>query len=289
MRRRRSQALAALACLVLAGACRSDSGLTESSSGRAAGITTTTTTTQPTGSPTTTSAPAPAGSPTTTATPGTTSAGNPTAAGAGGSTTVPAGAGARRAFAAPGTYRYTSIGRFSTTLTGPQPRDGEVILTVDPPTGNDQHSVRQGPGRTTEQVLRLQDGNAYVASLRLAELGMTKEIRPNPPGLVLPADVAPGRTWSWRATSTDGLTEIRSEFRAVRTEDVAVGPQRVATMVVEVLVTLTGDVTASSTQELWVAAGHGLVVRQEDTTEGRLGGVAFTTSSTETLVSLDPS
>lgn len=278
---RRSLAAVVVFALAAAGGCRSYDGPAESSSGRATGFTTTT---APPVTASTTAAPAGAvTAPATT----TTAAPDPGLSQAGGPTTVPDG-GAGTGFARPGTYRYSSTGRSSSTLGGSQSRDGEVTLRVDPPAGADQHSVRQGPGRTTEQVLRQKDGSVYVVSLRLAEQGLTKEVRPSPPGVALPADAAPGRSWSWRAVSTDGQTVVHSEFRAVRTEDVTVGAARVPALVLEVVVTLTGDVTAMSTQTMWVSARHGLVLRLEDTTQGRLGAITFTTTSTDTLASLDP-
>lgn len=191
-------------------------------------------------------------------------------------------------FTAPGTYRYTTTGSFTTALTGTQPRNGEATLVVDPPSGTDQHSVRRAFGRVTDQVLRLEAGGAYLVSLRLTDSGIDKEVRPSPPGLALPADAAPGRTWSWQATSTDGATEVQSTFRAVRTEPVAVGGQQVPALVVEVTLSLTGDVTVTSTQTLWVAVDKRMIVRQDDNTQGRAGLITFSSTASDVLVSLTP-
>lgn len=192
-------------------------------------------------------------------------------------------------FTPPGTYRYTTTGSFTTALTGTQPRNGEATLVVDPPSGTDQHSVRRAFGRVTDQVLRLDAGGAHLVSLRLTDTGIDKEVRPSPPGLALPADAAPGRTWSWQATSTDGATQVQSTFRAVRTESVAVGGQQVPALVVEVALGLTGDVTVTSTQTLWVAVDQRMIVRQDDTTQGRAGLITFSSTASDVLVSLTPS
>ena len=190
----------------------------------------------------------------------------------------------------PGTYRYTTSGSFSSTPGGPpQPRNGESTLVVEPPVGPDQRSVHQGPGRTTEQVLRIDAGGAHLVFLRRSEQGIVKEIRPSPPALALPADAVPGRSWSWRATSTDGQTVVDAGFRAVRTEDVTVGPDRVTALVVEAVVSTTGDIVSTSRQTLWVSLRHRLVVRQDDTTDGRVGAIAFTSTSSDRLMSLVPS
>lgn len=192
------------------------------------------------------------------------------------------------AFTPPGTYRYTTTGHFTSSLTGPQARNGSVVLTVDPPSGPDQRSVRSGVGRITQQVLRLDAGGAYLVSLRLTDNGLDKEVRPAPPALALPADASPGRMWSWRATSTDGRTTVDSSFKAVRTEDVTVRTERVATLVVEVVLTLSGDIVSTSRQTLWVSPRQGLVVRQDESTEGRFGVIPFSATSSDILVSLTP-
>ena len=282
-----------LAALVLAGACGGDDGPSERASDRttapSTASTASTTTSAAPGSPGATTAP-PAGGGGATSGAGTgTTAPSRAAATTTTAATAPAGQAGGQVLPAPGTYRYDSTGRFtSATLGISQPRDGEVVLTVEPPAGADQRSVRQGAGRTTEQVLRVQGGDVLLVSLRLVDQGITKEVRPSPPALALPAGASPGRTWSWRARSTDGQTEVSSEFRAVRVEDVAVGADRVSALVVEVRLTTTGDLELTSTQTMWVSQRHGLVVRQDDATQGTLGGIAFTSTASDRLRSLLP-
>lgn len=253
---------------------------------------------------------APTGATATTADPATAAAGAATAAG-GASTPVPVKAGPtttttattrpastttttaapaapRLNFAPAGTYRYTSTGRFTTALTGIQERNGEATITIDPPSGADQRSVRQGLGRSTEQVLRLDGANALLVSLHLTDQGIDKEVRPSPPALALPGDAAPGRTWSWRAMSTDGRTTVDSSFNVARTEDITVGGERVSALVIEAVLALSGDIVSTSRQTLWVSPQRRLVLRQDETTDGRLGLVAFSTTSSETLLSLTP-
>lgn len=191
-------------------------------------------------------------------------------------------------FTPPGRYRYATTGRFTTALTGTQERTGEALLVVDAPSGTDQRSVRTGFGRSTEQVLRLAGGDAFLVSLHLMDQGIDKEVRPSPPGLALPGDAAPGRTWSWRAVSTDAKTTVDSSFKVLRTEDVAVGPERVPALVVEVVLTLAGDVVSTSRQTLWVSTRDRLVVRQDDSTQGAFGLITFSSTSSDTLVSLTP-
>lgn len=190
-------------------------------------------------------------------------------------------------FTAPGTYRYSTTGRFTSAL-GTQDRSGQATLTVNPPAGTDQRSILQGVGRTEEQLLRSEGGNALVVSLRITDQGIDKEVRPTPPALALPGDAIPGRSWSWESKSTDGLTTVASAFRVLRFEDITVGAERVPTLVVEVAVMLSGDVTSTSKQTLWISRAHRLIVRQDDATEGRFGLFTFSTASTDTLLSLTP-
>jgi hypothetical protein len=259
--------------------CGDDGGAERES----AGATTTTTlaappsseaTTAPTEASTTTAAPARRGPAATTAATSTTAA--------------PAGTPSAAQFTAPGTYRYAATGQFTSTLGGPQPRNGETTLTVDPPSGTDQRSVRLGLGRTTEQVLRVDGAGAHLVSMRITDQGVVKEVRPSPPVLALPADAAVGRTWAWRATTTDGATTVDATMRALRQENVTVGGVAVPALVVEAVLTLTGDLVSTSKQTLWVSDRHRLIVRQDDATEGRLGIVAFSSTSSETLVTLAP-
>ena len=277
----RAAALALALALVVA-SCGDDGGAERES----AGATTTTTLAAP---PSTEATTAPAEGPTTTAAPAAGRRGPATTTAPPTTTAAPAGTSSAAQFTAPGTYRYAATGQFTSTRGGPQPRNGETTLTVDPPSGTDQRSVRQGLGRTTEQVLRMDGGGAHLVSMRITDQGVVKEVRPSPPVLALPADAAIGRTWAWRATTTDGATTVDATMRALREEDVTVGGVAVPALVVEAVLTLTGDLVSTSKQTLWVSDRHRLIVRQDDATEGRLGVVAFSSASSETLVTLTPS
>ena len=279
----------AVAVLALAGACGGDDKDAEQTSSSGATTTTTVATTESIG---TTTSPAPStattakpGRPSSTASSSTTSKPATTTAA---TTTTQATAPTVPGFTPPGTYRYAMTGSFTSTLTGTQPRDGESTLVVDPPSGTDQHSVRRSLTRTTDQVLRLQGGDALLVSLRLVYEGIDKEVRPSPPGLALPGDAGPGSHWSWRAVSTDTKTTVDSSFRVLRTEDVTVGPDRVEALVVELVLTITGDIVSTSRQMLWISTRHRLIVRQDDTTQGTFGAIAFSGATSETLQSLTP-
>jgi hypothetical protein len=281
--RRRRGAAVVVASLLLAAACGGDDG--DDSAREPDGATTTTTTTTTTAAVPTVASSGPAA----TTTPTTSARGGPTTSTAlPATTTTAAPSPPGLPFTTPGTYRYASAGQFTSTLTGPQSRNGETTLTVDPPSGSDQRSVRRAFSRTTEQVLRLDAGGAHLVYLRLTDQGIDKEVRASPPVLALPAYAAPGRTWTWRLTSTDGLTSVDSTFRALRSEVLAVGDQRVPALVVEVVLSLSGDIVSTLTQTTWVSLERRLLLRQDEASDGRFGVVRFSGSTSETLLALTP-
>lgn len=280
--RRRRGAAAVVASVLLAAACGGGDG-GDDSAREPDGATTTTTATTAAVPTVASSGPAATAAPTTTARGGTTTSTAPAA-----TTTTSVTSPLGLPFTTPGTYRYASAGQFTSTLTGPQSRNGETTLTVDPPSGSDQRSVRRAFSRTTEQVLRLDAGGAHLVYLRLTDQGIDKEVRASPPVLALPADAAPGRTWTWRLTSTDGLTSVDSTFRALRSEVLTVGDQRVPALVVEVVLSLSGDIVSTLTQTTWVSLERRLLLRQDEASDGRFGVVRFSGSTSETLVALTP-
>lgn len=188
----------------------------------------------------------------------------------------------------PGRYRYASTGTFAVGLGGEQRRSGESVLTVDPPAGADQHSIREGEGRVSEQIVRFQPDGAYLVMLKVTEQGLTKEFRPPSPVLAVPGAAAPGRTWSWRVTSTDGKTTLDASFRAERREAVSVGADTLEALVVQATLVTSGDLASRGTQTLWVAESRRLVVREQAATEGTFGAFSFRSTSDERLISLTP-
>lgn len=275
-----------LAAVVILAACGGDgdSGPDETSDPTPPPTTSTTTAGgTPLVSGTSTPAPAPASGSATTTSPRSSATTRP-AAGKAASPATPA-----IVTTPPGRYRYASTGTFSIGVTGEQHRNGESILTVDPPAGADQHSHRQGDSRSTEQILRFQSDGTYIVMLKLTEQGLTKEFRPPTPVLAFPYSAPIGRTWSWRMTSTDGKTTVETSFRIERTEPVAVGPESVPAVVVAAKVVTTGDLASRGTQTLWVAEGRRLVVREQSVTDGTFGTFSFRSTAEERLLQLAPS
>ena len=260
MRRSGSRlAAVALAALVLAGACGGDDHDEDASSTRA-GQDIPAESTVPTDStvaPDAGASTVPGGATTTTrrGTTATTRAGGQSAAPAPTSPPPPAPAGVK--FAAPGKYTYDGAG---TTAFGPP---GQATLTIDPPTGADQRGVLSGNQGSTEQILRYQTDGAYLVFLKTSQ--PAEEFRPNPPVLAAPQPAPVGRTWSWTITSADGDTTVKSDFKVVRNETVAIGGEQVPTVVVEANITINSpQIAATDKRTMWISDNYRLIVKQQD-------------------------
>ncbi|HZQ26289.1 MAG TPA: hypothetical protein VFA94_01210 [Acidimicrobiales bacterium] len=191
--------------------------------------------------------------------------------------------------AAPGRYTYNRTGSANSSAFGQQSLDGQVPLQVDPASGTDQHSIVNPGGSTSvEQTLRFLSDGAYFTQIKQSTSGFAKEFRPDPPVLAVPANAANGRSWQWSTTSTDGATTLNGSFTAVRHETLTVGGQAVDCLLLDVVLKTSGDVTSTSTQKVWMSYRYGLIVRQQETTDGTLGSVTFHSTSDQILQSVTP-
>jgi len=161
-------------------------------------------------------------------------------------------------------------------------------LKVDPQQGSDQHSAQTGQQGGTETVLRYQPDGVYLVDLKLSGQ-ISKEFKPNPPGLVFPQPATVGRTFSWTATSTDGKTTVKSDFKILRTETIAVGSEQVPTVVLESTVTTSGDLVSTSKGTRWVSEAYRLTVREDTQMQGTYSGFSFNSNTSSVLQSTKPS
>jgi outer membrane murein-binding lipoprotein Lpp len=218
--------------------------------------------------------------------PGTTTTGLPSRTSPTPVSSAPPGPQARRLSAAPGRY---TLDATTSTGAGAEPEKGEATLTVDPPTGDDQHSVLDlGEYGSTEQTVRFSASAVELVQLKVTS-GFTKEFRPVRPVLLLPQPPTVGRTWSWRMVSTDGATTASVEAKVTKTETIAVGGERVSCVVVHSTLRLTGDITATSVMDTWYADRYHVTVKQHAVTDGMLGTFRFHTDTTTMLRSTTPS
>lgn len=251
----------------------------------------TTTSTTTSAESTTTTAAAGSGAPTATGSGRGATATTAAATGAGGATTTTAKSGSKPtgSKAAPGTYTYNRTGKSSSNVFGEQSLDGPVTLKVDPPTGDDQRSVQSSSEGSTETVLRFLPEGAYFTFLKTTNRGITREFRPNPAVLAVPADPAVGRTWSWTVTSSDGATTLNASFKVERNETLSIGGEQVPTVVLAVVLKTSGDIEYTVNQTNWVSMAKGLSVRIDETGNGKAGSVTLSSQSSMTLQSTKPS
>jgi hypothetical protein len=213
------------------------------------------------------------------------------ASASGGSTAQPATATGVKA-TAPGSYTYKVNG---TMAVGPAPAGGSPqpvnttsTMKVDPLQGTDQHSSQTSQNGGSETLLRYQGDGVYLVDLKLTGQ-ISKEFKLDPPGLAFPQPAAMGRTWSWSAKSTDGATSVKSDFKILRTETIAIGSEQVPTVVVEATVTTSGDITSTSKRTMWTSEAYRLIVRQDEKLDGTYSGFKFNADTSSVLQSTKPS
>lgn len=197
--------------------------------------------------------------------------------------TIPAGG------PAPGVYRYTAMG----TERGGA---GPLAITRDVPSAARLVVTPQGRGWEAELAYSRQhiesaryeprDG-AIVITWRRTEVtfaGFGRDDRRlvDPPSVFLPAQAAPGATWS--ETYRTGDITVRSRNRIERSESVIVDGASVGALVVVSDSTTTGAHPGRRTDTLWWAPALGLPVRWD--VDMDIGGVfAFRARTRLVLVS----
>jgi hypothetical protein len=189
---------------------------------------------------------------------------------------------------APGTYTYKVTGTAAVASPTPQKVDTTSTLKVDPLQGTDQHTSLSTPQGGQENVLRYQGDGVFIVNLKLTG-PINKEFKIDPPGLAFPQPATVGKAWGWSATSTDGKTTVKSDFKILRTETIAIGSEQVPTVVVEAKVVTSGDITSTSTRTMWTSEAYRLIVRQDEKTNGKFGAFPFSIDTSSVMQSTKPS
>lgn len=189
-------------------------------------------------------------------------------------------------FTKPGTYTYDTSG----TVTAGSSRDasGTATLTVDPPSGGQQHTLLGTDQGRTEQDLVVRRDGTYLARLVITNPAFSKEFRPAQPVLLLPSPTTDGRTWSWQTISTDGKTTASVTAKIAGRETLTVEGARTATTIVESTLRLTGDITYTAQLKTWYDEAHRLTAKEHTKGNGTFGGLQFTTDVTNVLRSTAP-
>ena len=189
---------------------------------------------------------------------------------------------------AAGQYTYTSSGKVTIGAT-PQDASGTQTLTIGALTNGIQHSTLHSDDTgDTEQDVVVRDTGSYGASLKLTSPAFTKEFRPATPVLLMPDPAAVGKTWSWRAASTDGKTQVSASNKLLRKETLTIGGTRVDTVVLQTHLVLSGDVNYDAQLTLWWAPTYRLPVKNHTVGSGSYGGIPFKTDITAVMRSVKP-
>jgi hypothetical protein len=186
-----------------------------------------------------------------------------------------------------GTYKYHSVG--NATLNGSaQPIDREAATLIEDLSPSDQRLTASGEQGTTIQVLRYSSDKVELVSLEMKG-AVNKKFQPPKPVLFSPAPGAVGRSWSWEATSTDGLTHVKQTSRIDRNDKLVVGGQTLDVFVVETDITITGDVSATGHLTASVSPKYRLLARSHSTLKGTYATFSFASDVTSELLGLRPS
>ena len=188
--------------------------------------------------------------------------------------------------AAPGSYTYKVTGTM--TVGTPQKVDTTSTLKIDPLQGTDQHSSQTSQQGGQETVLRYQGDGVYLVNLKLTG-PVNKEFKLEPPGLAFAQPATIGKAWGWSAKSTDGATTVKSDFKILRTETIAIGGEQVPSVVVETKVVTDGDVKSTQTGTMWVSEAYRLIVRTDNKINGTYGAFAFSGDTSSVMQSTKPS
>lgn len=188
---------------------------------------------------------------------------------------------------APGTYTYTVTGSARSSL-GSMDLPPEAHLVVHPPEGADQRQSRESQQGSQEQVLRFSADGTRLVRQTLESPQASKDFRPEPPVLTIPHPIAVNQTWAWEMRSTDGATTVKSQFTALRQEEIVIGGEPVVTWVLGAQVQTTGDVNSTIVSTIWYSPRYRLAVQTHAKANGSFSGIRFESDTTEKLVSVTP-
>lgn len=197
---------------------------------------------------------------------------------------------------AAGTYRYDVEGSTSVGTFPPQPFRAVLTTTVSPSTAEGRQRIvtttefTEGSSpRSLDEERTLLHGADDIRLVRLVTDGNDDPIEfvVDPPAVFTVLRPAPGSTWEWTMTSTDGRTTAHTTVTARGTERVTVEGTAVEAQVADATVTFTGE-DFEGTQELaiWFDPATRLILRQEASLEGRarVGGAWFDIAADDTRV-----
>jgi hypothetical protein len=163
-------------------------------------------------------------------------------------------------------------------------------LTVGALTNRRQTSTLHNSQGDTTQEVEVRSTGSYLAALTVNSPTLKTAFHLSPAVLLLPNPARVGASWSWNATSDDGKTTVAATNKVLRTEELTIGGERVATVVLQSHLVITGQnvrYTADATN--WVAPAYRLPAKTRTTGSGTYGTFAFSFDVTDVLLSVHPS
>jgi len=206
-----------------------------------------------------------------------------TGSGAPPATTAPGKPSAAKA-TAPGTYTYDASG----TVNGRSTSGTSNLVISALANGMQTSSMHNDQGDTVQSIL-VRDAGSYLSSLKITSLMGNKEFDFSPAALLFPDPAKVGASWSWGSTSTDGKTTAKATNKILRTETLTIGGEKLATVVLQTHLVLSGDYVYSADVTTWVAPTLRLPVKDHTVGKGSVGAFAFSFDVTDVMRSVHPS
>lgn len=194
-----------------------------------------------------------------------------------------------------GSYVYDTDGR--TSLSGSErPLPSSTTLTADPARSSVQRQVRdlrdaEGNGTVTETRFAYRPDGVYLAYVKVTSRfpgGLTdvREFVPGEPKLISPAGAGPGFHTSF--TLQGSGTTARFDIRALKSQRIRVGGERVVAVVVATEVIFRGAIEGRQDALSWFWPEHLLLLREEVHTDVSSGAIRVRTDYEAILTSLAP-
>ena len=175
-----------------------------------------------------------------------------------------------------GTYHYDTSGQ--TTYGGgfSQQPPSDTTLTVDPPNGAVQRSVRdmrdsQGNGSVTETWLEFRSDGVYLdrvkTTTQFGPYSNVLDLAPKQPVLVAKPGAGPGAHTEFAMTGSN--TTVHVTIDVIRKDRLTIGGQAVDTYLVRTHSTFSGDVQGESTADTWFTPDRLLPVKEHVVTDAK--------------------
>ena len=224
------------------------------------------------------------------------SSGGSSSTGTGGSAGTDGGGSSGATFAKTGTYRYATEGFRKIGELPPSDLPEETTLKAAASAGEKQTFTRDlrdadGNGTVTETDLLYRSDGVYLGRIKATSNFQgggadVRELEPASPVLVAPNKNQVGYAKNFKI-SGDGVTADVT-LKILRTEKITIGGKSVDSIVTNLKVTFSGEVTGSQESTSWFSLGNSLLLKEEVAGDVQNGVIRVLTKYEATLESLTP-